>query len=73
LLAEGISFKEVLSNTRCNLAEMYLANTNISLQEATGLLGFTEQSSFNRAVRRWFNCSPGEMRRQLRAGKSGFG
>ena len=73
LLAENISFKDVLDDVRCNLAEMYLANPNIALQEATGLLGFAEQTSFNRAVRRWFNCSPNEMRIRLRSGKSALG
>jgi AraC-like DNA-binding protein len=67
LLAENIFFKDVLDDVRCNLAEMYLANRNITLQETAGLLGFSEQSSFNRAARRWFGCSPSEMRGQLRS------
>jgi AraC-like DNA-binding protein len=70
LLAEGSSYMGVLDDVRCNLAEMYLANRNISLQETASLIGFTEQSSFNRAVRRWFDCSPGEMRMRMRSGKS---
>ncbi len=73
LLEEGASFSDILNDIRRNLAEMYLANSNITLQESAGLLGFSEQSSFNRAARRWFDCSPSEKRGQLRAGKSGLG
>jgi AraC-like DNA-binding protein len=70
LLEEGASYKDILDEIRLNLSKFYLANPNITLQEATGLLGFSERSRFNRAVRRWFDCSPGEMRMRLRADKS---
>jgi AraC-like DNA-binding protein len=65
LLSENISFKDILDDVRRKLAEMYLANRNISLKEAASLLGFAEQSSFNRAIRRWFDCSPSAMRARL--------
>ncbi len=65
LLEEGASFSGILNDIRRNLAEMYLANRNITLQETAGLLGFSEQSSFNRAARRWFDRSPSEMRKKL--------
>lgn len=68
LLEESASFNDLLDEIRCSLAEMYLANTNITLLETGSLLGYSEQSSFNRAVRRWFGCSPGEMRMRLCAG-----
>jgi AraC-like DNA-binding protein len=38
---------------------------HLSLAQAAYLLGFTDQSSFFRACRRWFNISPGQYRSQL--------
>lgn len=65
LLVEGASFSDILNEIRRNLAEMYLANGNITLQESASLLGFSEQSSFNRAARRWFNSTPQQLRHRL--------
>jgi AraC-like DNA-binding protein len=56
--AEGTSFREVLDDTRCELAEQYLSRSDLSLADTTYLLGFQDQSSFFRAFRRWFGTSP---------------
>lgn len=68
LLEENASFNDLLDEIRHSLAEMYLANSHITLLETGSLLGYCEQSSFNRAARRWFGCSPGEMRMRLCTG-----
>lgn len=65
LLEEGASFNDLLDEIRRGLAQMYLANINITLIETGNLLGYSEQSSFNRAVRRWFHATPQEMRERL--------
>jgi methylphosphotriester-DNA--protein-cysteine methyltransferase len=52
-------------DTRRELAEQYLNRLQLSLGEAAYLLGFSEQSSFFRACKRWFGLPPGEYRRQL--------
>ncbi len=62
LSAEGISFKALLDETRRDLARAYLEQSRHSLTEIAFLLGFSDQSNFNRAFRRWTGRSPGGYR-----------
>jgi AraC-like DNA-binding protein len=62
---EASSFLQLLNDTRRELAEKYLSRLQLSLAEAAYLLGFSDQSSFFRACRRWFGLPPGEYRRHL--------
>ena len=71
LAAEGTSFQRLLDNTRRELAQHYLGQRNISLADATYLLGFSDQSSFFRATRRWFGTSPRHYRLRLINEESG--
>jgi AraC-like DNA-binding protein len=63
---EASSFLQLLNDTRRELAEQYLNRLHLSLAQAAYLLGFSEQSSFFRACKRWFGLPPGEYRRHLR-------
>jgi len=58
LEAEGTSFQHLLDDTRRELARQYLGQTDVSLADATYMLGFAKQSSFFRASKRWFGMSP---------------
>lgn len=62
---EKTSFNELLDRTRRELADQYLSRLHLSLTQAAYLLGFTDQSSFFRACRRWFKVSPGQYRQLL--------
>lgn len=62
---ENQTFHEILDEVRHNLAERYLANEKLSLSDVANLLGFSNQSSFTRAARRWFEVSPSKLRIQL--------
>jgi AraC-like DNA-binding protein len=62
---EASCFLKLLNDTRRELAESYLSRLHLSLAEAAYLLGFSDQSSFFRACRRWFGLPPGEYRRHL--------
>jgi AraC-like DNA-binding protein len=62
---EETSFLQLLDDTRRELADQYLGRLHLSLGQAAYLLGFSDQSSFFRACRRWFNQSPGQYRSQL--------
>jgi AraC-like DNA-binding protein len=62
---EETSFLQLLDDTRRELADQYLGRLHLSLGQAAYLLGFSDQSSFFRACRRWFNLSPGQYRSQL--------
>jgi AraC-like DNA-binding protein len=56
-------FNQMLDTMRFGAAKSYLAQGNIAATEIAYLLGFAEQSSFNRAFRRWAGQTPGEFRR----------
>ena len=56
-------FTQLLDDTRQDLARRYISNAELSLLEIAMMLGFAEQSSFNRAFKRWFGESPGAYRR----------
>jgi AraC-like DNA-binding protein len=63
---EKTSFVQLLDSTRRELAEQYLGGgLHLSLAQAAYLLGFSDQSSFFRACKRWFEVSPGQYRSQL--------
>jgi AraC-like DNA-binding protein len=64
LVEAGTSFREVSDLVRGQLAQEYLTDGSVSIAEVAFLLGFSEQSSFNRAFRGWTGESPGRWRRQ---------
>ena len=65
LEAEGTTFQRLLDDTRRELAQQYLGQTDLSLADACYLLGFGDQSSFFRASKRWFGTSPRQYRLRL--------
>jgi len=58
------SFVELLSELRRELAQQYLQSSRVSVAEIAWLLGFSEQSAFSRAFKRWTGSSPASYRRQ---------
>lgn len=65
LAEQGQSFDELVETLRRDRADHYLAQRHMPMSQIAGLLGYSEQSVFNRACRRWFAMSPGARRRQL--------
>lgn len=63
LLAEGSSYNALLDDLRRELAVGYLRRPTLALAEVAYLLGFSEQSAFQRAFRRWTGTSPARWRR----------
>ncbi|GAB4228417.1 MAG: AraC family transcriptional regulator [Methyloligellaceae bacterium] len=63
LRARGTTFRQVRNLTRQALARHYLGETALPLGEISNRLGFSEQSAFTRAARRWFGTSPLHYRR----------
>lgn len=59
----GVLFNDVLDTMRFGVAKSYLAQRDIAGTEVAYLLGFAEQSSFNRAFKRWSGQTPTEYRR----------
>ena len=62
LSAEGISFQKLRDETRRRLAEEYIRAQELSLSQIAYLLGFSDQSNFSRAFKRWTGLSPREYR-----------
>lgn len=65
--AADTNFNRVLDNVRYELAERYIRNEDLSLVDIALMLGFSEQSSFQRAFKNWFGQTPGSYRRQKAA------
>ncbi len=65
LLAEGLSFQDVLNRTRRELAEHYLRQEAITPGEVSWLLGFQDGNSFIRAFKDWTGSTPGQYRNQM--------
>lgn len=64
LLAERSSFEQLREAVQKEMAQRYLHETRIPLGQLASLLGYSEQSVFSRACRRWFAMPPSEMRKQ---------
>jgi AraC-like DNA-binding protein len=58
LSEQGHSFQNVVDTVRKDLAQRLLSETDYSLAEVAFLTGFTEQSSFTRAFKRWMGQTP---------------
>ncbi len=61
---EDASFQGILDETRRELAQQYLREGRVSVCEVTFRLGFSDQSSFTRAFKRWTGSAPGAYRLQ---------
>ncbi|MEG2357747.1 AraC family transcriptional regulator [Acinetobacter sp.] len=64
LQQQGASYQQRMQEVRCMLAEQYLRDPHLSLQEIALLLGYSEQSAFQRAFKRWLQLTPQQWRRQ---------
>jgi len=60
----GVIFNDLLDAMRYHAAKSYLAQRDVAGTEVAYLLGFAEQSSFNRAFKRWSGVTPTEYRRR---------
>ena len=63
----GTGYKDIVEQVRQHLAARYVHDASLSLVDIALMLGFAEQSTFQRAFRRWFNTTPGEYRRTRKA------
>jgi AraC-like DNA-binding protein len=59
---EGTTFRELLNETRHELARQYLGNKLVEINEAAFLVGYEDPNSFYRAFRSWEGKTPAEWR-----------
>jgi AraC-like DNA-binding protein len=62
LADKGTSFAALLEDTRRELARQYVANSRLTVNEITYLLGFADPANFTRAFRRWTGQAPSVFR-----------
>jgi AraC-like DNA-binding protein len=67
LASAGVSYQDLLDETRREAAERYLTESSLSIAELAYLLGYSEPSAFHRAFKRWFGRSPQAFRERLRS------
>jgi AraC-like DNA-binding protein len=65
LTIEGVRCQDLIERERQNHAARYLADPRFHLSQIAVLLGYTEQSTFNRSCRRWFGMTPRQYRADL--------
>src|SRR5690606_16800270 len=63
LQEHGLRYADRRDSARAAAARSYLRDRQISMAEVAYLLGFAEQSSFNRAFKRWTGKAPNEYRK----------
>lgn len=62
LTEDGITFQQLMEEARRELAQHYLLNSSLELNETAYLLGYEDANSFFRAFHEWEGTSPGQWR-----------
>lgn len=65
LKAEGESYLKLINQVRKEIALSYINDNDCSLYDVAFLLGFSEQSSFNHAFKRWTGYNPNQYIEQM--------
>ncbi|MBB6363429.1 AraC family transcriptional regulator [Acinetobacter lwoffii] len=64
LQKQGKTYQQCMQEIRCMMAMQYLKDPHLSLQETAMLLGYSEQSAFQRAFKQWTQLTPQQWRQQ---------
>ncbi|MFK7836714.1 MAG: AraC family transcriptional regulator [Sulfitobacter sp.] len=65
LAEHGLNFQTLTEETRREIATAMLQEDRYSLSEIAFLTGYSEQSAFNRAFKRWMGVTPAAYRKSL--------
>ena len=68
LAREEVTFQSILDETRTELALHYLRQDDVSVEEISYLLAYSDPNSFYRAFRNWTGMTPLQARARLAAG-----
>jgi len=60
LKEEGSTYRAILDQLRKEIALEYLSKPEVTIYDVAFLLGFSEQSAFNHAFKRWTGSIPTE-------------
>lgn len=64
----GYTYNALADEVRAATARLYLEQPDIAISEVAWLLGFADQSTFNRAFKRWTGSTPARARARVRGG-----
>ena len=64
LIEEGTNYREIKNDIRFDTAIYYLDKPNLSIQQISDRVGFSEASAFVRAFKLWTGQSPDQYRKQ---------
>ena len=64
LQQQGTTYQQRMQEVRHLLAEQYLRDPHLALQEIALLLSYSEQSAFQRAFKQWTGSTPQQWRKQ---------
>ncbi len=67
LQEEGCSFRQIVQQVREELARQYLTKADLTVEEVSTLLGYSEAPAFSRAFKSWTGFSPERFRETLLA------
>jgi len=67
LKKEGVTYQKLLDDIRKEQARYLLENENIPISEVAFLLGYSEQSAFGRAFKRWSGMTPNQYRLRFKS------
>ncbi|MAZ86602.1 MAG: AraC family transcriptional regulator [Cellvibrionaceae bacterium] len=59
---EGAVYKDLLKNTRQEMAEYYLQKTSLTIEAISKKIGFADVRSFQRSFKQWTGSTPGNYR-----------
>jgi len=65
LKEEGTTYQKILDHVREEFALSYLGKEETTICDIAFLLGYSEQSAFNHAFKRWTGSTPREYRRRM--------
>lgn len=65
LLTEGTSYREIQQKMQFDLAQSYLADTELSVADIASLVGYFDAATFSRAFKNWSSYTPSQFRKNL--------
>ncbi|GAA3953154.1 AraC family transcriptional regulator [Hymenobacter algoricola] len=61
----GLTYRQLLDEVRCELAQRHLRELHLSTTDIAFLLGYSEPSVFARSFKKWTGQTPGGFRKQV--------
>ncbi len=67
LSEQATTFKQLVDELRRGIAQQQLLQSHVPISQLCDLLGYSDQTAFSRAFKRWFGVSPREWQKTNKA------